>query len=99
MREPTRLNFWARRADRDREMSATQLRRVAPERVRRDGSPTVESLTQTHSDLVSERQALRSEGAAADALERNRLEIVHCQWELAKALLARHLPRPARSAA
>jgi hypothetical protein len=80
-------------------MNATQLRRVAPKRVRRDGKPTVESLTQTHGDLVNERQTLRAAGADAKALEENRLRIVHCQWALAAALLARHLPGATRSAA
>jgi len=42
--------------------------------------------------LVDERQRLRSAGAPVDDLERNRLAIVQCQWELSRALIARHLP-------
>jgi len=81
-------------------VSATPLRRVAPKRLRRGRGPTVEALCETHAALVGERQQLRAAGADAATLERNRLEIVRCQWQLAQAFLARHLPgRSARSAA
>jgi len=72
-------------------MSATSLRRVAPKRLRRRGRAAVEELREAHSTLVA---------VGFEALERNRLEIVHCQWALARALIALHMPRrTARSAA
>jgi hypothetical protein len=54
----------------------------------------VETLSDLHAALVRERQQLRSLGAETTDLERNRLAIVHCQWELSRALIARYL-RPA----
>jgi hypothetical protein len=51
----------------------------------------VESLADRHAALVRERQELRSKGAALELLERNRLAIVECQWQLSQALIARHL--------
>jgi hypothetical protein len=42
--------------------------------------------------LVAERQELRARGAADGSLERNRLRIARAQWELAHALIDRHLP-------
>ena len=42
--------------------------------------------------LVAERQELRGSGAAEAAIERNRLQIARAQWELAHALIERHLP-------
>jgi hypothetical protein len=51
-----------------------------------------ELLKELNTQLVDERQRLRSEGAPAEELERNRLEIVRCQWELSRALIARYLP-------
>jgi hypothetical protein len=53
----------------------------------------VETLSELHATLVRERQQLRSHGAKSMELERNRLAIVHCQWELSRALIARYLPR------
>jgi hypothetical protein len=47
---------------------------------------------------VAERQLLRERGAAAGALEWNRLRIVALQWELSRALLVRYAP-PVRAAA
>jgi len=73
-------------------MSATPLRPRVPKRL------TVEALCQRHNELVFERQALRSSGAAAAALEQNRLKIVQCQWELAHALIDRHAAAPAVAA-
>jgi hypothetical protein len=52
----------------------------------------VETLGELHAALVRERQQLRSVGAETTELERNRLAIVHCQWELSRALIARYLP-------
>jgi hypothetical protein len=52
----------------------------------------LESLNALHTELVDERQRLRSAGAPAEELERNRLAIVECQWELSRALIERYLP-------
>ena len=51
-----------------------------------------ENLKQLHTTLVDERQELRRDGAPADQLERNRLAIVQCQWELSRALIELYLP-------
>jgi hypothetical protein len=56
-----------------------------------------ETLVQLHAALVVERQQLRLSGAAVKELERNRLAIVQCQWELSRALIERYLP-PASAA-
>jgi hypothetical protein len=74
-------------------MTATLLRPRVRKRL------TVEALCARHNALVFERQALRSSGAASAALERNRLEIVRCQWELAQALIDRHATAAAAVAA
>jgi hypothetical protein len=55
----------------------------------------VEALSELHAALVRERQQLRMLGAETSDLERNRLAIVHCQWELSWALIERYLPRAA----
>jgi hypothetical protein len=49
--------------------------------------------------LVHERQQLRRDGAAAQELERNRLAIVQCQWELSRALIETYLPPAAAPSA
>jgi hypothetical protein len=54
--------------------------------------PTVESLSEEIRGLVYERQTLRTVGAGADELERNRVELVRAQQELVQALIRRHLP-------
>jgi hypothetical protein len=60
----------------------------------------LEGLTQLHTTLVDERQRLRRNAAPAEELERNRLAIVQCQWELSQALIERYLaPAAAPSAA
>ena len=64
---------------------------------------SVESLGLRIRALVVERQSLRERGAGKRALERNRLELVRCQRELSRALIARHgdgprVSGPARSA-
>ena len=41
--------------------------------------------------LVAERQELRGSGAAGAAIEQNRVQIARAQWELAHALIERHL--------
>jgi hypothetical protein len=51
--------------------------------------PTVESLSD---EIVYERQTLRTVGAGAEELERNRVELVRAQQELVHALIRRHLP-------
>lgn len=59
----------------------------------------VEALAERHAALVRERQQLRVGDAEANDLERNRLAIVHCQWELSRALIERYLPPPAAPSA
>jgi hypothetical protein len=54
--------------------------------------PTVESLSDEIRGLVYERQTLRTVGAGAEELERNRVELVRAQQELVQALIKRHLP-------
>jgi hypothetical protein len=98
MREAT-LNLRRKRPIDELAMKATPLRPVVNARARRSRSrPTVEALQERHRTLVAERQALRRSDSDERALERNRLKIVRCQYELSHALIARHVPR-ARSAA
>jgi len=52
---------------------------------------SVESLQEQIGELVAERQALRTEGGSATALERNRRRIAKLQWELSRALIARNI--------
>ena len=54
--------------------------------------PNVESLSEEIRGLVYERQTLRSVGASADELERNRVELVRVQQQLVLALIQRYLP-------
>jgi hypothetical protein len=54
--------------------------------------PTVEALTEEIRGLVYERQTLRSVGAGAEQLERNRVELVQRQQDLVNALIRRYLP-------
>ena len=49
--------------------------------------------------LGAERQAMHARAARSDELESNRLELVHRQQELARALVARCLRRPDTDAA
>jgi hypothetical protein len=63
----------------------------------RAGRCDPEALVQLHTTLVLERQQLRLGGAPAEELERNRLAIVNCQWELSRALIDRYL-HPAATA-
>jgi hypothetical protein len=72
-------------------MASTTLRRLASARPRRTGQTDLEGLKELHTTLVDERQQLRSNGAPAEELERNRLAIVNCQWELSRALIERYL--------
>ncbi|HEX6490412.1 MAG TPA: hypothetical protein VF002_03435 [Gaiellaceae bacterium] len=75
------------------------LRPQAPARPQPTRRRELETLHELNRALVHERQQLRSEGARAEELERNRLAIVNCQWELSRALIERHLPAAASSAA
>jgi hypothetical protein len=81
-------------------MASITLRRFSSARSWTGSQRTVETLRELHAALVNERQQLRAGGAALDELERNRLAIVHCQWELSRALIERHhAPVTAPSAA
>jgi hypothetical protein len=53
---------------------------------------TVETLAEEIRGLVYERQTMRAVGADREALERNRVELVHRQQELVEALIQRYLP-------
>jgi hypothetical protein len=75
------------------------LRRLIPTRSDRAGRCDPDTLVQLHATLVVERQQLRLGGAPAEDLERNRLEIVQCQWELSQALIDRHAPPAAAPSA
>jgi hypothetical protein len=81
-------------------MSAAALRPVAPRRFRRERRRLgVEALQQRVSALALERQELRADDAAPAALERNRVELAHAQWELSHALIEQYLPAPREQAA
>ena len=54
---------------------------------------TPEALLDRAAALAGERQELRSRGASATALERNRVRIARTHWQLAHALLERHRPQ------
>jgi hypothetical protein len=73
-------------------MAATSLRRVGFSRASSVRKLDLETLKNLHATLVDERQQLRAGGATGAELERNRLAIVNCQWELSRALIARYLP-------
>jgi hypothetical protein len=53
-----------------------------------EGSP--EHLLDRVAALVARRQQLRASGASRTDLERNRAEITRAQWDLSRALIARH---------
>jgi hypothetical protein len=80
-------------------MAAPALRRLVPSRAYSTRQLDAEALTQLHTTLVDERQELRRQGAPAEELERNRLAIVQCQWELSQALIERYLPPAAAPSA
>ena len=71
-------------------MAVPALLRLVSQRPRPGRQLDPETLTQLHTTLVDERQQLRRDGAAAEDLERNRLAIVQCQWELSRALIERY---------
>ena len=52
----------------------------------------VEVLRTRISEIVADRQQLRSSGATRASLEDNRLRLVHRQSELCRALIEQHLP-------
>ncbi len=80
-------------------MAAPTLRRLVSSRVLPGRQLDLESLTELHTTLVDERQQLRRNAAPAEELERNRLAIVQCQWELSRALIERYLPPAAAPSA
>ena len=80
-------------------MAAPTLRRLVSSRVLPGRQLDLESLTQLHTTLVDERQQLRRNAAPTEELERNRLAIVRCQWELSRALIERYLPPAAAPSA
>jgi hypothetical protein len=80
-------------------MAAPTLRRLVSSRVLPGRRFDLETLAHLHTTLVDERQRLRQDGAPADELERNRLAIVQCQWELSQALIERYLPPAAAPSA
>jgi hypothetical protein len=81
-------------ADRGLVACGLPLRPLRSTRFRRSrGSTSTEELTGRIAELVAERQELRARGARDGSLERNRLRIARAQWELAHALIDRHLPR------
>lgn len=77
------------------------LRPLRSARFRRSRShPSVEALIVHIAELVAERQELRGARASGVAIERNRIQLARAQWELAHALIDRHLPEtPAQTAA
>jgi hypothetical protein len=81
-------------------MSTMVLRPIVPSRFRRGHSrPSVEALLEQISVLTAERQKLRDEGARLERLERNRVKLARCQWELSHALIERYLPQAHSEAA
>jgi hypothetical protein len=81
--------------------SGPALRPLRESRFRRGRRrQSVESLADRIAELVAERQDLRASGSPAGAIERNRIQLARAQWELAHALIDRHLPAtPTRTAA
>src|SRR5262245_34721894 len=84
-----------RRADRAT-MTLRQLVSTGPVRAERRDP---ETLVQLHAALVLERQQLRLRGATLDDLEQNRLALVQCQGQPARALIERYLPPAATASA
>lgn len=76
----------------------TSLRHPAPARFHPE-LPTVEDLIGRIADLVLARQSLRANGADHSALEVNRCELVTAHWDLSRALIERHCPPKADTAA
>ena len=80
-------------------MAVPALRRLASSRAFPARRLDADALAELHTTLVDERQELRRHGAPAEELERNRLAIVQCQWELSLALIERYLPPAAAPSA
>jgi hypothetical protein len=80
-------------------MAVPTLRRLVSSRGLPGRGLDLETLAQLHTTLVDERQQLRQDGAPVEELERNRLAIVQCQWELSQALIERYLPPAAAPSA
>ncbi len=59
---------------------------------RTDERLSVEDLLERIGSATTERQALRDRGAAAEAIEANRIELARLQWELSYALIERYRP-------
>jgi hypothetical protein len=57
-----------------------------------DAAVEVEALEDRLRHLLRERESLRTVDADRGALEHNRRAIVEAQWELSRALIARHHP-------
>jgi hypothetical protein len=77
------------------------LRPLRSSRFRRGRNrASVEALAARIAELVTERQALREAGSPPASIERNRVQLVRAQWELAHALIDEHLTEaPAQTAA
>jgi hypothetical protein len=60
--------------------------------------PSVQELEAAIRACAAERQALHERDAAADELERNRLEIVSLQWQLSRAWIERRRSETDRAA-
>ena len=65
----------------------------------RQPDPRLAGLQHVIETLVQERQRMRTEGADAAALDRNRRDIVQRQHELAEALISLYGPRRRSEAA
>jgi hypothetical protein len=59
--------------------------------IRSRHEPDVDRLRDRIGELVRERQELRTAGANRESLERNRLQLVHRQSELGRALIAQRV--------
>jgi len=65
-----------------------------------DGSQSSpEQLQLSLARLACERERLRENAGSRDLLERNRLELGRCQYELSHALIKRYLVQPVTRAA
>jgi hypothetical protein len=62
------------------------------------GQPSVEEVESAIREVVARRQRLRRYDAGGQAVERNRLELVHLQQQLSHALIERHCRAPAAAA-
>jgi hypothetical protein len=72
-----------------------RIRRPRP-RLTRASGVGVEELEGAIHEAIVRRQRLREQRADEREMELNRLELVHLQWELSHALIARHARPPSR---